>query len=222
LRVAINITTCRRPEMLAQLLDDIKRWLPPEWTAWIHVVEDDYGDARYPAKLVRRADKWTQVKKVGAAYYVQIIGLMWEEAYKVEWDRMLQLPDDVRLARDFFHRVEKVWQSIDDPRKACLSPMRDHRTVCWTGWEMMDVGPVMLSQWNDLAIWADRGFLDAVLPMPRKVQRRAESSGVGAWVSRKLHAEGYRMYHVKQTLIHHGDHASVMHPTHRREVPIVV
>ena len=208
--------------MLAQLLDDIDRDFPREWQKWVHVVEDVWHDSpEYPDQLKRRADRWTVVKSNGVDNYFLTIREQWEWMRIVGYDRLLQIPDDVRLVPNFFRKVERIWQSIKDPKKVCLSPLRDQRTVNWTGWEMLDVGPAMLSQWSDLAIWADADFLNAIGELPQRTIRRSEGSGVGSWISRHMHAHGYRMYHVKKTLLKHRDHDSVMHPIHRKKTPLI-
>lgn len=222
MKIAILITTCKRPEMLAQLLDDIKREMPSGWEPWISVTEDVWPDSpEYSSELKQRVDRWASTREHGAAKYSITMYHMWQWLRLVSWDRMLQIPDDVRLERDFFHRIELTWQAIDDPQKVCLSPLRDSRTQCWTGWEMLDMGPAMLSQWTDLAIYTDNRWMDAIYGVPIVVPRRSESSGVGAWLSRRWHDEGMRMYHVKKSLLRHGDHESVMHPEHRKHNPIL-
>jgi hypothetical protein len=206
--------------MLADLLGDIELEFPPEWERWIHVVEDRVPDVVYPDKLRDRFERWSVHQWGGVEAYQDLIRTHLDIAFTQSWNRVLQIPDDVRLAPDFFRKIEATWQAIDDADKVCVSPLLDGRESNWTGWRRLDIGPAYLTQWNDLCYWSDRRWMDFARPLPR-IRRKSQGSGIGSYLSHKAHSEGLRMYHVKETLVYHGDHPSVMHGEHRKAFPII-
>ena len=228
MNIAICITTCSRVDMLQQLLDDIDREMPAGWKHWISVWEDVREDVAYPNDTKIRVDrigKWTK-HCFGVDHYGETIGRQWEQAANINHDRFVFLQDDVRLVPGFFLEAERIWSEIKDDHKAVLNCIRDNRPPgpCWSMWWPVQMTPdVDLTQWMDCAaIYSDEKFLGRVLPIRNRARPpESISSGVGRDLTLHLHWSGLHIYQVRQTLVKHGNHISVMHPHERRLTPII-
>lgn len=53
------------------------------------------------------------------------------------------------------------------------------------------------------------------------VDVRKSSSGIGIYFSKKIHAEGFKMYCVKETMVEHGDHESLQFGERRKLIPLI-
>lgn len=137
------------------------------------------------------------------------------------------LPDDFAARPEAVRRSIELWAEVKayDPLAICLSIMRDERCENWTGYQMHEHGPAVLSQWVDGAFIADRAFCEAldwrVYQIPKwRFRTRAASSGVWEQASRRLVALGHTMYHVPESLFVHRHGPSMMHPGTRTRNPI--
>jgi len=136
------------------------------------------------------------------------------------------LPDDVEIEYDFVEKSIEAWKSINDKRKICLSLLTDNRTTYpnWTGVLPIVNCSTILTQWNDLCFICEAKFFDNVNIQPIKLKRFENpniSSGVGEQISIQLFKKQLNQYHVKETLVHHGNHDSKMHYEHRKKTPII-
>ena len=50
---------------------------------------------------------------------------------------------------------------------------------------------------------------------------KTSTSGIGPFLSRKIHAEGIKMYRTEQTMVEHGDHESLQFGDRRKKVPLI-
>jgi hypothetical protein len=126
----------------------------------------------------------------------------------------LFLPDDVRLASDFFERATRAWDSVEDDRKLTLmlhiEASREHAAV-WT-----DLQPIHVTDDLIRIGWVESGnfiarseFLDFFnwsfprVPIQRWVDNPPISSGVGAHMSEVMHSAGRTMYRTHTSLLAH-------------------
>lgn len=131
-------------------------------------------------------------------------------------DKFWILPDDVTIQDDFFTESIRLWDSIIDDRKICLSTGHNHNRhyrECWTYFTPVKMGEVVRTQWNDLCFMAERSFLEALnyhieQPLPEYDYR---SSGVGRYISRKLHKDLWNLYHVDKSLVEFPANETRMH-----------
>lgn len=225
--------------MLGQLSDDAVR---SGATIDVHVY-DDGSDVPYSPEIclpaIRRFDVQRRRTNGGKRFFWHLISYALKRASQAldtedtSWDYLLMLEDDVQVLPGFLAYVTAAWDAIEDPRKACLSTLADHKRIssgCWTvhpGRSVVLPGgrAVWRTQWMDMLIISDRRFVELVphvlpIPLDRWKETEALSSGVGRQISVNLDAAGYSLYHVDEILLQHGDTESVMHPW--RDYRIVV
>lgn len=237
MKIHAIITTYNRREMLLALLGDLAREQAAGADLFVMIFDDGTPPGNQVASdeiaAILKADSFRLIRmhrNHGKARYWQLVTATWQTAYRLAWDRLCMLPDDVRLSDPFFSECERVWQAIEDPKKLVLNPLLDtqrQNVPCWTpinptprrhsGVAYRHVG------WNDLCLYSERAFLDALnqgrlrpIPMQRWQRDPALSSGVGAQVSTRLYAGGYGMYQVSRSLVFHGDHESQLNPQERK------
>jgi len=143
------------------------------------------------------------------------------------YDYFIFLPDDVEVSDTFIDDAINIYDGIDDEKKICLSLLTDVRVEKpnWTKFHPVKKGNVILTQWNDLCFICEKRFFDNVEIMPVLLDRwesnHTLSSGVGQQISIQLFKNKLNQYHVKKTLVHHGEHDSKMHYEHRKQTPII-
>jgi hypothetical protein len=124
------------------------------------------------------------------------------------------LPDDVRLASDFFNHAVAAWNNVADVSKMTMmlhiEESRLHSAV-WT-----DFLPERISDTLHRIGWVESGnfmtdksllnFFNWSFP-PIPIQRWKDnppiSSGVGALLSESMHAAGFSMYRTDRSLVAH-------------------
>lgn len=115
------------------------------------------------------------------------------------------LPDDIEINPDIFTESVRIWDSIKDERKICLSIGHTHNRhyePCWTYFTPVKMGEVVLTNWNDLCFMAEGRFLEE---LNYKIERPLSgydyrSSGVGRYISRTLHNKKFNLYHTDKSL----------------------
>lgn len=117
----------------------------------------------------------------------------------------MMIPDDFIISETQVMEAIEIWESIDDPRKICLNLFADRIGVsCWTLVKPKDKGNVWQTGWVDMCFLCEERFFAEleVIPMlhsPNKSMGRS-SSGVGAYISRKLNKGKFHFYQVKESL----------------------
>lgn len=227
MKLLICILTYNRPEMLHCLLEDITREAEVVDGSALDFVVRVYDDgseeppavtAHYHVALIRREIHG------GRRLFWAWMGRVVQDARRSKsWDRLLVLPDDVRLAPGFFARVEVAWQAIPSHAKILLNPLMDARGpgAHWTAIEPMfvDQGPGLYRVgWNDGCFYCDRRFVERWqkfrCPSPKRWHRPYISTGVGDQLSRWALGQGFTLWQVADSLLWHGDHRSQMHADH--------
>ena len=130
----------------------------------------------------------------------------------------IKIDDDMDIPDDFIEKCVKYWESITELPSA-INLLRDNRQGLWGAEpekhynEYLDV-----SGWTDLNFMADYRFFKylgsfELEPPPEFIK----SSGVGRQVCRYLRKIG-SIYRVKESLLIHGDHDSMMNPERKEKI----
>ncbi|KAI0561643.1 Nucleotide-diphospho-sugar transferase [Gracilaria domingensis] len=124
------------------------------------------------------------------------------------------LPDDDRLAHNFFQRVTEAWNSIQHARKLTLMlhvEQTRESVAVWTDFKPRNVGGSItrigwVESGNFMCTEHFLRFLNWSFPhigVERWVRNPPISSGVGATLSELLHSSGHRMYRTHQSYVAH-------------------
>lgn len=233
-RPCVAITTYARPDGLAALLDDLERELPAGGVDLL--VFDDATPHFAPALAARIDDLGGRLIRAaanhGKAGWWRWWNTILSELHALDAPAYYVLQDDLRLCSGFFERAERLWDSIEDPRKASLylhvTPERGQLgTSCWTPVVAADAGEVVHSGWVDCAAFrGDRRLFDALgwhlepIGARRWSTDSAVSSGVGQQLSLRAHGAGVGMYRAKASLALHDGAVSVMNADARARWPM--
>ncbi len=228
MRYCVLIFTHNRPAQLLAILSDLRREMQKHQID-IYVYDDgsdaDYREVVATVKGMGGNYTRSQVRH-GKLRFWQWTNRAYADLRTAPFDRFVQLPDDVRLARGFFERAEAVWSKISDDRKIALSvhvdDSREHQP-CWTNFSPKRLGEFDLTGWVDGAFYSTRDLLDALnweLTPIKPPRNRNRSSGVGSQMSRRLFRADYAMYRVHQSLVRHTYDPSQMHPQERAQHPL--
>jgi hypothetical protein len=228
----VAITYYNRPEMIAALVSDIEREAVGYDVA-VHIY-DDASPVSVPGSVLERAVQIIRFNHHGGKrmYYRSIqTALQQAQERQGEWDYLVFMQDDNRLAHGFFSRAAGIWNATLEMDAACrainlwLDEQRKEETV-WTNFERVlcetNAGPIWRTQWTEPTFITDRRFFSALGPMPNISPARWNSdptlsSGVGTYISTRLNREGYTIYQVAESLLYHGDHPSLMNPMARKD-----
>jgi GT2 family glycosyltransferase len=140
------------------------------------------------------------------------------------------LDDDMRLCSRFFERALTIWEGINARHKATLTLIVDdsrEHTDCWTGVKPTAAGHVTRTQWVDMAWLCDHRALNALgwevpdFGAGRWAADPSKSTGVGQWISRKLHQRGDGLYRVAHSLVCHSVGSSHMNPEARKRASLL-
>lgn len=142
----------------------------------------------------------------GKRRYYQLVTSIFEMLKRNKVDRFWFLPDDVEIHPNLFTESLRLWESIKDERKICLSVGSTHNrhyNPCWTEFQPIKMGEVVLTNWNDLCFMAERTFLEE---LNYQIERPLSSydyrsSGVGRHISRTLYNKKFNLYHTDKSLV---------------------
>lgn len=212
-KVAILITTCNREESLKNIISELEQE-KEMYELKFFIVDDG-------------------ILKNGKRNYWKTINLLWSKIKAEHFDYYVQLPDDVKLEKNFIKRSIAAWYDITDPKKICLNLFFDglrKGKTCWTNFwpqiKLFKSKRYLRTQWMDLFFICEKKFFMlqqfAAQPIPasRWAYNPHYSSGVGQQVSLKLHAMGLHLYQVTEKLAEHIGEVSIMNPGIRKTEPI--
>lgn len=154
-------------------------------------------------------------KNHGKRNYWRLVTDVFKYLKSENFDYFFMIPDDVIPKDDLFTRSVQLWEAIKDERKICLSIGHTHNRhyqPCWTYFQPIKMGEVVLTGWNDLCFMAERRFLEE---LNYEIEEPLDgydfrSSGVGRYISRKLQPQ-WNLYHVDKSLCEFPANESRMH-----------
>lgn len=226
----VCITSCERPVRLANLLSDLVREKVDHGASFaVRVYDDASKKDMSGVQRLCAEQRWMfiqQAPRHGKKRFSKIFTrLMSDCRNEHQATIIVVMPDDVRLCTNFFFRLRRQWDSIGDSKKRSLTLMVDRSRAgrgCWTGVAPQDAGGASIVQWMDgLFACTKKTFEDLDWEVPDQNPQRWQglsaglSSGVGAYMSKKLNSKGLKMYRVKQSLVVHVDGPSMMNPERR-------
>ena len=222
----VIISTYNRPQMLIDLLSNIDR--EKGNNKILVVVFDDCSDQK--ANLsnfnVKRVE---MIPNMGKKKYYKLFNVTFKYIKNIKSKYFIYLPDDIKLIDNFFSETKRIYESISDPKKICLSILTDDRVTRrnWTNFKTNDFGEYYQTQWNDLCFIAEKIFFETLgykietIDESRWDRDSNLSSGVGQQISIRLNDRGYKMYHTKKSMVYHGNHESKMNQTERMKVNLI-
>ena len=164
-------------------------------------------------------------KTMGKELFYIRMNQAFDVCLKSKHDKFLIIPDDV-----FDLDVTAIGNIITTKKVEIYSTNTDHRKDVWQGngngkhvkysqgYEVIDL------DFSDCIILTNRMTLEAignVERMPLEWIASRTSSGVGYWTTMRCRELGIKMYGTKPSLVYHGYHESVMHPTERKINPLI-
>ena len=185
------ITTYNREKTCQELVDSL------QGLGDIIVVHDGNN---YEIKGATNINPRAHMGKMG---YWKLVNLLFHNKTTAKYYFMI--PDDFLVCDSQIAKAIEIWESIKDPQKICLNLYMDrYGKRCWTDLYPIDRGVVWQIGWVDMCFLCEKPFFNKIGYIPclhRKAKNRNGSSGVGAYISRKLHKVGCHFYQVKESLI---------------------
>lgn len=226
-RVRVSVSTCGRPALLQELLEDLARE-----ARWVDVELMVYHDPKvradyYAAQAFCRKQRWgwyTFPKGLGREDYWRVVHKEFRDAMSSTAEWFMFLPDDVRLVRHAIPKAISTWYRLDDPAALTLWRLQSlEGQANWTG-----MAPVQRRDATEIfhldgLYLCKRAMLDLLgFRIGRPRSQPPTGSGVGKELSRRLHGSGKRLYRVDASLaVANGDGQSMMNPDERRRNPTV-
>lgn len=213
----IIIFTYNRPDMLLRLLR--------ECPAGEQVIAIDDGSAYDPSEHMKlchyiRTQHWGKMgfwQKWQYAFDLcrnstdEYFTFLADDMREVEWHRLARMPDKL-YAQNLLTMPKRIREWTRLGGQDCEFNGEPH----WT------CGYVDCAYQTNRMTLEHIGWVQPVVDYEWFMAGPSISSGVGHHQSWRFVHNHVPMYMPKQTLSRHGDHESQMHPTHRKETPIVV
>ena len=218
--IAFLVTTYNRERSCTKLIKEISKF------GDVYVVIDgsEYqcnwiGD--YPIYIFNQKHK-------GKQKYYETINTLFSLPRK-EYDFYFMIPDDFLPVDGFVDKAIRTWNKIRNPKKICLTTYLSkgrEGVACWTDFKPIHYKGYWQTQWTDMCFMCKSAFFKAVVKVPpirhRWSKRPELSSGVGAWISRRLHGIGLCIYQVDKSLFvpQKESYKSQMNPWRKKTDPI--
>lgn len=206
--ICFLITTYNRPFACQRLVDSL------QGLGHVVVINDgcDY--------IISGCEQHFHEPHLGKKGYYLLVSKLWQVRGFHEY--YIMLPDDFLMNKYQLDKTIETWQSIEDDKKICLNLYTDRvGTLCWTRFNPIDKGNVWQTGWVDMCFICTEDFFKVIprIDVPYATHGKKASSGVGAYISRRLFARGYHMYQVKESLvdIQEEHHNSQMHAEDSRD-----
>jgi hypothetical protein len=235
LELCVVVTTYNRPAGCCALLRAVAesvRAAGREQQAFVLVLIDA-GDADYTPvhELLRqsfcgRFALYESTRRLGKRGFWFTYQTAFRAVQALDPTFSLFLQDDLTFEPSLMREMFARWEAIQDDTKVVLNllAMHDDETDGrWIEFRRKDLpqARVRLTQWFDLAAFlAHRRFFERlrfeVFPVSARRWRRdpLRSSGVGEQFTRRLFGRA-NVYQVRETLVYHGEHPSLMNPEAR-------
>ncbi|MEL6719076.1 MAG: glycosyltransferase family 2 protein [Bacteroidota bacterium] len=213
LRVAILITTYRRPKLLEKTLEGIEKEAS-DYDIDYFIFDDE-------------------IAQNGKKKYWKTITTLWQKIKGKSYDYYLQLPDDFKLKPNFIKKSIEAWEEIKDERKICLNIFCDESRIGKTNWtnfypqiHYFSGSRYFKTQWTDMAHICEQPFFEQLdwhieaISEKRWISNQNLSSGVGCQISTRLHKSNWNIYQVTDSLAEHLGDKSMMNPKERKVTPL--
>jgi hypothetical protein len=170
------------------------------------------------------------VNNNGKINYWKLISDTFKYCAKIKSKYYIYLPDDIRLKNNFLEESIRIFEKIEDENKICLNILMDESrrgNSNWTGFTPIEYDEYYKTQWNDLCFISKFDFFKKlnfeILPIDKNrwIKNSELGSGVGQQMSIRLMNLNQNMYHVKNTLVTHDDHESVMNYSNRKKIKLI-
>ena len=139
---------------------------------------------------------------LGKAGYWRLINMLYRNRPVRKY--YITLPDDFMICDTQIAKAIEIWESIQDPNKICLNLFTDRTNCsCWTRFKPVDRGVIWQTGWVDMCFLCEERFFEKLGEIPdlHRNNRIRGSSGVGAYISRRLSKAGFSLYQVKESLV---------------------
>ncbi len=221
MKITVIIPTYNRPDMLNDLLKQINEERE-DYDLTVQVYNDG-SDLRYAIPGYDFLDYYRFDENAGKRNYWRRVNTAFRRREKAHY--YIMLADDMRICKNFFSEAINQYNDIEHPHKICLNLLKDERKENWTGFKRKDLGDHYLTQWNDLCFIATEKFFNIIpgvysIDPNRWNENPLYGSGVGAQISFRVLTSKHNMYQVKESLVSHGKHKSVMNEEARKLVHI--
>lgn len=231
-RIAVVIYTYDRYQLLVNLLDSLRE----NGLSQMMVVMI-YDDAS-PKEQIYQIDQYPfEIKYYrfgvnhGRKNWYRMISLIFADLRNAgEFSHYFFTSDDMVLVKDGLSRAIESFDRIADQKKICLNLNNDRKLKTkWVAKEPKKYGEDLYRiYFVDMCFICDRRFLMALdfkiekKDFYRLIKNQKFSSGVGQYLSVKLHQLGYNLYLVKSScVIHRGNSCSKMNPVERKRHQLV-
>lgn len=138
---------------------------------------------------------------LGKLGYWKLVNMLWR--HKPQAKYYFMIPDDFLVCDSQIAKAIEIWEGIKDRQKICLNLYMDRLgQSCWTKVMPVDKGNVWQTGWVDMCFLCEGSFFGnlGVIPDLHRGNWVKGSSGVGAYISRKLLRDGFHFYQVKESL----------------------
>ena len=136
---------------------------------------------------------------LGKSGYWRLINMLYRNRPQAKY--YFTLPDDFMIRDSQIANAIEIWEGIKDPQKICLNLLTNRSGVsCWTLVKPVDRGNVWQTGWVDMCFLCEDKFFTVLGTITDLHRTGRGSSGVGAYISRKLFKNKFNMYQVKQQL----------------------
>jgi len=221
--INIIITTYQREGMLKSLVNKLQGD-----NVYFTIIND--GSPYYYFTAPENCTYIQLDRNHGKKEYWKVVNHAFEN--RVDADYYIMLPDDAGVDSDFVSKAVESWNKVSFTDRACLNLLVDQGRKgkpCWTGIkpvkEMHSGLLLWWTQWVDMCFISDKVFFDEIPSLtPIHIpddQLKYRGSGVGAQISKRLHKNGYNLYQLDETLVHHGTHESKLNHELRDENPLI-
>ena len=231
--VQVHITTYNRPEMLARLLGQLSEQSQDrDGRLDIHIWDDasTYDVQSRIFEVLRdhhlNICLYLLQENRGKERYWKTMHSIFQKARQKKWDYFLMLQDDLELCSGFFDRISDTWNTIGR-RYSVINLFTDETRVGRSIWgcptpKLIEDTELWQCNWTDPMFFCDRWALDAIGFYMKPIENHSPAMGskVGMQLSKRFNAAGVSIYQGIETLVHHGDHPSMMNPELRKQKPL--
>lgn len=212
--------------MLCSLLADILN-LSSDRKILIVIIDDGsiplYNLSKFNLKYIRL------FKNNGKKKYYNVFNESFKFIKYIDAEYFIYLPDDIRLKKSFFTEAIKIFNLIGKENillSLLIDKSRKYKPQ-WVRFTPVEFRSYYQTQWTDLCFICKKNIFEALnyfiepIPLNRWNTNQNKSSGVGQQISIRLNELNFELYHVKRTLVIHGDHESRMNKEERKLHPLI-